>query len=62
MKSIVALLGLCLMVMVGTESCQNSEKGSNQIVYQCPMKCEGDKTYSVEGNCPVCKMKITEVK
>ena len=21
--------------------------------YQCPMKCEGDKTYDEPGNCPV---------
>ena len=29
--------------------------------YQCPMKCEGDKTYSKEGNCPVCKMELKKV-
>ncbi len=26
--------------------------------YQCPMKCEGDKTYNEPGNCPVCKMDL----
>jgi len=26
--------------------------------YQCPMKCEGDKTYDHPGNCPVCNMKL----
>ena len=38
---------------------------SDEIVeatYQCPMKCEGDKTYDKEGNCPVCKMALKEVK
>ncbi len=29
--------------------------------YQCPMKCEGDKTYTEAGNCPVCKMNLKEV-
>ena len=29
--------------------------------YQCPMKCEGDKTYNEQGNCPVCKMELKEV-
>ncbi len=29
--------------------------------YQCPMKCEGDKTYPEVGNCPVCKMEIKEL-
>ncbi len=30
--------------------------------YQCPMKCEGDKTYDKSGTCPVCKMDLKEVK
>ena len=30
--------------------------------YQCPMKCEGDKTYEEPGTCPVCKMDLAEVK
>ena len=29
--------------------------------YQCPMKCEEDKTYDKPGNCPVCKMELEEV-
>ncbi|GEM_PF-96687 len=29
--------------------------------YACPMKCEGDKTYSKPGTCPVCKMKLEPV-
>lgn len=27
-------------------------------VYQCPMKCEKEKTYDKEGKCPVCEMKL----
>ena len=30
--------------------------------YQCPMKCEGDKTYTAPGNCPVCNMHLAPVK
>ena len=30
--------------------------------YQCPMKCEGEKTYDKVGSCPVCKMDLKEVK
>lgn len=30
--------------------------------YQCPMKCEGDKTYQEPESCPVCKMDLKEVK
>ncbi len=39
-------------------------EGSEQqaAAYQCPMKCEGDKTYDKPGSCPVCKMDLKEVK
>lgn len=30
-------------------------------VYQCPMKCEGEKTYNAPGNCPVCNMHLEPV-
>ncbi len=30
-------------------------------VYQCPMKCEGDKTYDQPGTCPVCKMDLKQI-
>lgn len=29
--------------------------------YQCPMKCEGDKTYSAPGRCPKCGMDLKEI-
>ncbi|NOQ91615.1 MAG: hypothetical protein GQ552_02740 [Flavobacteriaceae bacterium] len=30
--------------------------------YQCPMKCEGDKTYAEAGTCPTCKMDLKKVE
>ena len=30
--------------------------------YQCPMKCEGEKSYKKEGACPVCKMDLKKVE
>ncbi len=30
--------------------------------YQCPMKCEGDKTYAKEGACPECKMDLKKIE
>ncbi len=30
--------------------------------YQCPMKCEGDKTYDKPGSCPTCKMDLAKVE
>ena len=40
-------------------------EGSEEMamaVYACPMKCEGEKTYSEAGSCPTCKMDLKEVK
>lgn len=48
-------------------SFSNSEHGHqggssmSENKYQCPMKCEGDKTYDQPGNCPVCNMKLVPV-
>lgn len=41
-------------------SCNNTVKQNNGelAVYQCPMQCEGDKTYTEEGSCTVCKMDL----
>ena len=32
------------------------------VKYQCPMKCEGEKTYDKPGPCPECGMTMKEVK
>lgn len=37
----------------------NTLKGT---LYQCPMRCEGDKTYKEPGNCPVCNMHLAPIK
>ncbi|MCB0409326.1 MAG: hypothetical protein KDD29_03850 [Flavobacteriales bacterium] len=31
-------------------------------MYQCPMKCEGDKMYEEPGQCPKCGMDLKEVE
>ena len=38
---------------------KTSEKETAE--YQCPMHCEGDKTYDKPGKCPVCGMNLKEV-
>jgi len=30
--------------------------------YQCPMKCEGDKTYDKPAQCPVCNMDLKKLE
>ncbi|WP_245758220.1 SCO family protein [Bizionia echini] len=52
-----------LFAILALESCQSDKKSSAQIteVYQCPMQCEGDKTYHEFGSCPICKMDLKAV-
>ncbi len=46
----------------GGHSHQQHTHSELKNVYQCPMKCEGDKTYNAPGNCPVCNMHLALVK
>ena len=47
----------------GGDGHQNHQmsNSSSKTVYQCPMKCEGDKTYNAPGSCPVCNMRLVPV-
>lgn len=40
---------------------QHGDETHSHSGYQCPMKCEGNKTYEAPGNCPVCNMKLIPV-
>ena len=42
----------------------HAHNGDNQTAtrYQCPMKCEGEKTYEKPGDCPVCNMHLAPVE
>lgn len=74
MRKTILTAGITMLFVVGSATfigCGNSENQSkintNEHVegehteYQCPMKCEGEKTYSEEGSCPVCGMDLTEL-
>ena len=53
------------MLTISFSSCKNEKSNSKNedvAVYQCPMKCEGDKTYSESGSCPVCKMDLQPIE
>jgi transcription initiation factor IIE alpha subunit len=43
-----------------TEHDHSSEMA--MATYQCPMKCEGDKTYDKQGSCPKCNMDLKKVE
>ncbi len=42
--------------------CNMDMKEKATVVYACPMKCEGDKTYAKAGKCAVCGMALKEKK
>jgi len=45
------------------ESSETHEHNETAMAsYQCPMKCEGDKTYTEKQKCPKCGMDMEEVK
>lgn len=37
-------------------------KETAKIAFACPMKCEGEKTYTKEGKCPKCNMNLKPIK
>ena len=39
-----------------------TKKEKSAMHYQCPMKCEGEKTYHKNGKCPDCGMQMKPVK
>jgi len=47
------------------EEVVNKEEATETMAlatYQCPMKCEGEKTYNKPGQCPTCKMDLAVLK
>jgi hypothetical protein len=40
---------------------QQISKNKLETKYQCPMNCEGNKTYNQPGECPVCNMELVMV-
>lgn len=61
------ILGLLALLLLFFAACKNgatdhSQHGGNAVAYQCPMKCEGEKTYPQPGSCPVCNMDLKPVE
>lgn len=58
MKKIVYAFLLIFMVAHLT-SCNTKKKDELAVaIYQCPMKCERDKTFNQPGSCAICKMDL----
>jgi protein SCO1/2 len=50
---------IILIVSIVLSSCSHTKE---IVAYQCPMKCEKEKTYEQAGKCPVCKMSLKGVE
>jgi len=51
---------LLLTAALAFVSCGHKEEQAT--LYQCPMQCEGTKTYDKPGKCPVCGMDLKAVE
>lgn len=53
---------LVFMLLIAFVSCKKNTAtasiNNTKMAYQCPMKCEGEKTFALEGSCAVCKMDL----
>ena len=59
---IIASVLVMFMIVTSCNSDKSKKSQDEVAVYQCPMQCEGDKTYDEKGSCPVCKMDLKEVE
>ena len=67
MKQFRIILSMAIAVFSFTALNAQSAKAKTDsiapdtVVYQCPMKCEGSKTYGKAGKCPKCGMNLKAV-
>lgn len=57
----IKYITLVLVVVIGLVSCKDTSNKSEETTYQCPMKCEGEKTFTEPGTCSVCKMDLQPI-
>lgn len=51
-------IALLILITVVSFSCKEPSQKDTGL-YQCPMLCEGNKTYAKQRQCPVCHMDLT---
>lgn len=60
--AIMLLTAVILFASCGSKTSQNKTEQTANAMYQCPMKCEGEKMYDKPGSCPVCNMDLKKVE
>ncbi len=61
LKVITSVL-LLLITLVSCKTETSNSLENDLAVYQCPMQCEGDKTYREPGSCSICKMNLKQIE
>ncbi len=63
MKKIINHIAIfiCSVVLLSGNSYASPLLQNGTEKYQCPMKCEGEKTYDKPGSCPMCKMDLKKI-
>ncbi|MBL7807893.1 MAG: efflux RND transporter periplasmic adaptor subunit [Saprospiraceae bacterium] len=59
-KNAVWLVGMLFFLAACRHKTADHSQHGAATAWQCPMKCEGEKTYPQPGSCPVCKMDLVE--
>ena len=59
MKAIKYIGIIFIAILLST--CKDNSSNEIGSVYQCPMKCEGEKTFDKPGSCSVCKMDLQPI-
>ncbi len=62
-KYLKIIVSMFVLLTVATACKSDTAKDTSDDIaaYQCPMQCEGDKTYNEAGSCPVCKMDLKAI-
>lgn len=58
MRKISILFLLAVVAACNSDNNQSDTVDVAEVVYACPMECEGEKTYAEAGECPVCGMDL----
>ena len=61
MKNIKYIALLFIAISTLTSCNTRQPKKEKAIAYQCPMKCEGEKTFNKPASCSVCKMDLKPI-
>ncbi len=60
--ALVIVLALVSITEVNAQKKNAKVRTEKKMQFSCPMKCEGDKTYSKPGKCPTCGMELKPAK